>query len=284
MTKQVNEKMKKGISIWSFQGEPLEQVFGLAAKHGYEGVELGLSEDGPITEQTTEAEAHAIRELADQAGVQIVGLATALYWNYPLTSDDETVRARSVSLMRKQLQIAAWLAVDTILVLAGSVTGGEGGRPYIPYDVAWQRSIDGIRAVLPAAEAAGVQIAIENVWNNYLMSPLEMRNLVDAINHPLVGVYLDSGNMKPFGHPEDWIQVLGKRIQKVHFKDFAHTSQGAGFFCNLLEGHVNWPEVMKALRETGYTDWVTAEITPFPMANDVQLTTTSLAMDKILGM
>jgi hexulose-6-phosphate isomerase len=134
------------------------------------------------------------------------------------------------------------------------------------------------------AEATKVSICLENVWNKFLLSPLEMRDFIDKINSPYVGVYLDVGNVIYTGYPEHWIRILGKRIKKVHFKDFRRKVGTLEGFVDLLAGDVNFPEVMQAFKEVGYDDYVTAEMIPnYTHYTNQIIYNTSKSMDRILG-
>ncbi|NLO35297.1 MAG: sugar phosphate isomerase/epimerase [Clostridiaceae bacterium] len=276
--------MKKGISIWSFTGQPLETCFQLARKAGFDGVEVALDEQGPIHLASTRQDMAAVRNAADRQGVDVTSVASGLYWTYSLTADEPDVRAKARSIVVQQLRVASWLGCDTILVLPGSVTCGFGPQaPVVPYDVAYDRSLEALHALAPVAADLGVAIGLENVWNNFLLSPLEMRSLIDAIDSPAVGAYFDVGNVLAFGYPEQWIRILGPRIRKVHIKDFRRGVGGLNGFVDLLAGDVDFPAVMAALAAVGYDDYLTAEMSPYRLYPETILVNTSSAMDRILG-
>jgi len=275
--------MKKSINYWSFEGgKPLAQAFGEAKEKGFEAVEVCMGDAGDLTPETTEDECKAIKKEAEKAGVEIASVATGLYWQYSLTDDREEVREKARGITRSLLERAAWLGVDAVLVVPGAVDiFFKPDAPAVPYDVVWKRSLEALQELAPFAEKAGVAIGVENVWNKFLLSPLEMRSFVDEIKSDYVGVYFDVGNVILFGYPEQWIRILGDRIKRVHIKDFKRSVATAQGFCDLLEGDVNWPQVMKALKEIGYDGYITAEMMPWrPDLLDV----TSKAMDKILGL
>ena len=278
--------MKKSINYWSFEGgtqgsKPLAQAFAEAREKGFEAVEVCLGGAGDLTQETTEKECKAIKNEAENAGVEIASVATGLYWQYSLTDDQEEVREKARLITRSLLQRAAWLGVDAVLVVPGAVdVFFKPDAAVVPYEVVWERSLEALKGLARFAEKVGVAIGVENVWNKFLLSPLEMRSFVDEIKSDYVGVYFDVGNVLPFGYPEQWIRILGDRIKRVHLKDFKRSVATAKGFCDLLEGDVNWPEVMQALKEIGYDGYVTAEMMPWrPDLLDV----TSKAMDKILG-
>jgi hexulose-6-phosphate isomerase len=170
--------MKKGISVWSFAGGSLEEKFKLAKKAGFDGVEVALDEKGELSLGSSDAQILKIKDLADKAGVSLYSVASGLYWSYSLTANDKNVREKAKSIVKKQLEAAKILGCDTILVVPGMV-----GADFIPgcevveYDAAYDRALSAMRELAPYAEECGVTIGVENVWNKFLLSPLEMRDL-----------------------------------------------------------------------------------------------------------
>lgn len=277
--------MKKGISIWSFAESDLPKCFALAKDAGFDGVELALDETGPVSMDLTEEEALRIKRMAAEHGLSLYSVATGLYWTYQYTSADPKSRAYAKEITKKQLQVAAWLGCDTILVVPGAVkVDFDPNSEIVPYDLAYTRAQEALRELAPVAEKLGVAIAIENVWNQFLLSPLEMRRFIDEIGSSYVGSYFDVGNVLYCGHPEHWIHILGDRIKKVHFKDYRKAAGGLHGFVDLLAGDVNYPQVMEAFRAIGYDNWVTAEmLPPYTHYPEQILYNTSHSMDKILG-
>ncbi len=280
--------MKKSISIWSFGGNwSLEEKLRLAKEAGFAGFEIDLIEDGPVNLKSTASDLKAVRALAEKCGVQLSGLATGLYWGANAVSADPSTREKAARLVQKQIECAAALGIDTILVVPGAVgVDFIPGCEIVPYDLAYERAQDFIRAALPAAEKARVTLGIENVWNKFLLSPLEMKTFIDGCGSERVGAYFDVGNVLATGYPEHWISVLGKRIRRVHFKDYRRAVGTADGFCDLLSGDVNWPGVMAALKAAGYQGWVAAEMIPpipfYKHCPEVLIHNTSRAMDAIL--
>jgi len=274
--------MLKSISVWAFENDrPLSEVFKMAKDHGFEGVEVAIAEDGPITPQSTEDDCKKIIEQAGDAGITIASLASGMGWKYHLTSPDEANRKQAVEVTSQSLRVAKWLGTDAILCVPGGVGSSfNPDFPHTPYDVAYDNALKSIAEISPVAEETGVSLGIENVWNMFLLSPLEMRDFVDKTGSTQVGVYFDVGNNIYSGFAEDWIRILGKRIKRIHFKDYKHGHAGLEGFGDLLAGDVNYPETMKALREIGYDGPVTSEF--FGVEND--LAKISEAMDKILAM
>ena len=276
--------MKKGISIWSFDTGVtfgtgnLDNVFALAKKAGFDGVELALAEVGDINLNTTKEDMEKIKALADKHGIELYSIASGLYWDYPLTSNDPAVAEKAKSIVKKQLELASYIGADTILVVPGLVD------PATPYDVAYERAFNALKELAPVAEQYGVVIGVENVWNKMLVSPMEMADFVDKIGSKYVGCYFDVGNVVLFSYPEHWIKVLGNRIKKVHFKDFKASVGTLDGFVDILAGDVNYPAVMDAFKAVGYDNWVTAEmLPPYTHYPETIVYNTSNAMDKILG-
>ncbi len=194
----------------------------------------------------------------------ICSATSAVGWRPSLTDRDEGTRKRAVELLKGSLRTARKLGLDAILVVPGVVGSlGQPLQPLATYAEAWEWSMAGIREAAPVAEKERVAIAVENVWNKFLLSPLEMARFIDEIGSPFVGSYFDVGNVLNFGFPQHWIEVLGPRIKRVHIKDFKVAVGNILGFVPLLEGDIDWPVVMAALRKIGYDGWITAEVAPF---------------------
>ncbi len=278
--------MKKGISIWSFPQGTLAESFALAADAGFDGVEVALDEDaGEITLTSTEKELLEVKRQAKESGIELYSVASGLYWNYFLNDADETIRTKAQDIVRKQLETAAILGCDSILVIPGCVNA-EFAAPgkVMDYETCYNRSLESIMKVKKYAEEYKVNIGLENVWNKFLLSPMEMKDFIDKVDSDYVGSYLDIGNTLANGFPEHWISTLNKRIKKVHFKDYRLEAGGLHGFVDLLAGDVNYPAVMKELEKIGYDGWVSAEMIPnYKYHTETIIYNTSNAMDRILG-
>lgn len=278
--------MKKAINIWSFKlGTSIEDCIKIAKEANFEGIELALNESGEVSLNSTEKELIKIKNIAEEIDIELPSIATGLYWNYSLTSENKNTREKAKSIVKKQLETAAILGTSTILVVPGAV-----GVDFIPnceivsYDKAYNYSLEALTELKVEAESLKVSIGIENVWNKFLLSPLEMRDFIDKIDSPYVGSYLDVGNVIYSGYPEQWVRILGKRIKKLHFKDFRRKVGTLDGFVDLLAGDVNYPEVVTALNEIGYSDYVIAEMIPNYTHHTNQIVfNTSHSMDKILS-
>ena len=260
--------MKKGINYWAFgsgDGSASDPVKAMrrAKDLGFDCFELTMEEKGPISLTTTQKDAEAIRAEADSLGLALPTLASGLAWGTSPTHPDRDVRRRALALYERMLEIASWLGVGTILYLPGMVSASFiPDYPPQPYDEVYERAKDCIRRLLSNAEHFGVRIGIENVWNRFLLSPLEMRDFIDSFQSTLVGSYFDVGNIMLYGHPEHWVSILGKRIFAVHLKDFRVSVGNLEGFVDLLSGDVNYPAVMKAFAKIGYDGSFVAEIVP----------------------
>ena len=188
--------MKKGISIWSFPAGSLKDSFLLAKDAGFEGVEVALDEGaGEIQLTSTEKDLLAVKKTAEDCGIELYSVASGLYWNYWMTSEDAAERQKAKDVVKKHLETAAILDCESILVIPGSVNAdfAAPGR-VVDYSAAYDRALEAVTELKSAAEAYKVEIGLENVWNKFLTSPLEMRDFIDKVNSPFVGSYLDIGN------------------------------------------------------------------------------------------
>lgn len=278
--------MKKGINIWSFQaGSSIQQCVRLARSAGFDGIELSLDETGELGLDASDKDITRIKTMLGDEGLELAGLATGLYWDYSMTSADESKRQKAIDICKKQLELASAFGVDAILVIPGAVgVDFIPGSEIVSYDLAYDRAAEAIGKLVPYAASAGVSIAIENVWNKFLLSPLELRGFIDEQGSSFVGSYFDVGNAVHSGYPEQWIRILGHRIKKVHFKDYRRQAGGLHGFVDLLAGDVDYPAVMQALTDIGYKGYATAEmIPPYTHHSDQIIFNTSAAMDAILG-
>lgn len=270
--------MKKGINHWAFSGDlSLEQSFALAKKAGFESMEVNIAEEGEINLSSAQKDIAKIVKNAEKNGIQISSLSTGLFWKYSLTDPKADIRDRAVDIVRKMLEVASWLGTDAILVVPGMVT------EEVSYDEAHRRSCEAIKKLIPTAEKYKIAICVENVWNKFLLSPLEMRDFILGFKSEYVKAYFDVGNVLLFSYPEHWITALGKLIKRVHIKDFKIAVGTLPGFVNLLEGDVNWPRVMDAFRKVGYDGYLTAELFPPKFYPETLIYATSTSMDKIMG-
>ena len=250
---QARLPIKKGVLLGMLPKDlSYEERFRLAKDVGFDEMECPTIPDPN--------EAKEILEASRATGLAIHSVMNMAHWKYPLSSGDPQVVSQSMDGMETSLRNAHLWGADTVLLVPAVVN--EETR----YIEAWQRSQKQIRMLIPLAEELGVIIAVENVWNKFLLSPVEFARYVDEFHSKWLQAYLDVGNMVLFGYPQDWIRTLGKRIAKVHLKDFRFrtdrkTRQRIAEFVPLREGDVGWLEVYKALLEVNYRGTATTEVT-----------------------
>jgi hexulose-6-phosphate isomerase len=214
----------------------------LAKKCGFDGIETNWMEDLDA--------ARELGSLARQAGVPIHSIVRG-GWDAPFSDPDPKVIDKGLASMETALRSAKALGADAVLLVPAIVNEN------VSYAQAYKRSQTHIKKVLPLAEELGVIIAVENVWNKFLLSPLEFARYVDEFESPWLKAYFDIGNVILFGYSQDWIRTLGKRIVKIHLKDFKRRGYQ---WTNLLDGDVNWPQVRRALDEVEYDGYLTTEL------------------------
>ena len=242
--------------------------FKLVKDLGFDGVELDSPND------LDEKEILAAR---DKTGLEIPGTVNSYHWKMPLSDPDPEVRAKCVESMKTALRATKRYGGTTVLLVPAVV------NQKVAYHEAYERSQEEIRKILPVAEETGIKIALENVWNNFLLSPVEAARYVDEFENPMIGWYFDVGNIIRYGWAEHWIRALGHRIMKVDIKEYSRKKQREegiweGFKVELTEGDCNWPEVNKAFKEVGYRGWGSAEV---PGGDRERLKKISELMDKI---
>lgn len=273
--------MKKALNQWCFPaGTEIETLLSISKKYGFDGLELNLDEPGNpgLTLESDEHSTSLVKRSADNAGIELKSLSTGLYWTSPFTHEDDSVRDKAQSILRRQLEIAHLMEMDVILVVPGIV------NERTSYKDAYTRSFKSIEPLVRTAESYGVTIGIENVWNKFLLSPLEMRDFIDSFTSPFVASYFDVGNVLQFGYPEDWIRILDKRIAKVHIKDFSTSVGNISGFVPLLSGDVDWGRTRAALEDIQYDDYVTAELSPYDLHDDLLAAHASTAINRIFDL
>ena len=254
--------MKTAVSFYTFgQDVDLREACEQARKAGYDGVELCLSEAGQLNMKTPEKELTAIRRMVEDMGLQVCSVGAWNLWEHNLAGEDETEAAYACDIVKKQVECAQAFGADAVLIVPGWV-GTNFAPGIVRYDIAYANSQKRLAGLAPFAEAAGVALAVENVWNKFLLSPLEMRRFLDEIGSAYVGAYFDVGNILYIGYPDQWIEILGKRIKRLHFCDARPEQAGLGMFVDLFEGDVDFAAVMQAIRQIGYDSWATVEFLP----------------------
>ncbi len=283
--------MKKSINLWAFpypQRMTLRECLLLAKHAGFDGIELNYDLDNDLSPKAGTKELVAIRQMADEIGIEISGLCSFLFWPYPLSSNDPAKRARGIELAGKIGQAAHDMGVENVLVVPGAVhIPWRDDHEPVPNDICDRRAREAIGTLLRQAEKSKISLNIENIFfNGYLMTPMEMNDFVDSFGSPHVQVHFDTGNISMFQHAEHWAAILGKRTKNVHFKEF--TKKGTDYsletFRPLLDGTTNWPAVMSQLESAGYRGYVTFEyFHPYIHYPEALIYQTSDSLDRILG-
>jgi len=263
------------------QGTPLPECFRRAKDAGFDAIEIRMGDEIAL-----DSTADQMKQLSSEA--RKIGIALASMWvsrplaENPINSPDPAVRAQGVAALEKCIELAHHAGCGALLIYSARL--GSGAKFQIGSQDTSRRVTEAFRKVIPAAERAKVILTPENVWNKFLLSPLEMRAFVDQFHSPWLQTHFDIGNVMQYGYPQDWILTLGSRIKRIHVKDYKLSSRaGPGGFVGLLEGDVDWKAVMAALVKVDYRGYLSPEIGHDKNDPD-QLQKVSRALDKILAM
>jgi hexulose-6-phosphate isomerase len=236
--------------------QPLLKLLDPLKKAGFEGIQLGVSDPpSELTLRTPDADVARLARNCRDAGIE----PHSIYGGIRFFREDEADRKRGLEDAKRTLEIANILGVRTVLIHPGQLTAA------IPYDECWRLAIDGLRSLKAKAESTHLRLGLENVWNKFLMSPLEFKALLAEVDSPHVGIWFDIGNVVVFGYPEQWLRILGgKPLVGIHIKDFRrgpsdHFGTYDGFV-PLFHGSVNWPAVMRQLAAIGFDDYLITEV------------------------
>lgn len=277
--------MIKGISYLSFENglsnnESIDSALIQTQSNGFDALELSVSNEGIINTNLSESECSAIRQKIDDSGVFIDSIATGMSWGISPTSDDAEVRKNSIKLHQDAIRVASHLDCKALLFVPGVVKSPISPE-IVRYDRALDRLREAINQILPIAEELDVDLCMENVWNGFFYSPIELRDFVDSFESDKLGVYLDIGNLIGYQqYPPHWIELLNSRIKRVQIKDFQENFDWTGSFsfCDLGAGDVPWKETVSALKSIQYKSTIIAEMLPW---DETILSRTSVAMDQI---
>jgi hexulose-6-phosphate isomerase len=261
--------MRIGATQLFFADKSVAESLAYAKATGYDSLELCVREGGSLPPDVGDAALREMAREADRLGLAIPSLVPSMCSGF--ASPDPAARAGALEGLRKSVHIATALGADTILVHPGQLT------PQVRYDVMYANVQDAMRKIARDATRGKVSIGVENVWNKFLLSPLEAQRFVNEVGCEYIGVYFDVGNFVPWAFPEHWIEMLASAVKKVHFKDFRRKGHE---FVPLLEGDVDWPAVMKALRSVGYDSDVIQEVA----GDEAGMKGTAEAMRKIVAM
>jgi hexulose-6-phosphate isomerase len=275
MKKAIGDNMiPKG---WSF-----EQGLELVKKAGYDGIELWLGDVPWFQMNTSDAQVSELRRKVESTGMVVSNVSTGLHWETPLSARDPKVRAQAIRIVEREIETAQLLGCDAVLVVAGLVS------EEVPYNEVYQRCLDAMRELGPVAAKAGVKIGCENCnsEHKFLLSPREFWTFLNEVNSPFVGIHLDVGNIHDTGFAEQWIEIHGPRITRVHLKDPMKKRGRCGepVYTNLFLGDNNWPAIQAALKKVGYDGWLIAEMEwRYRFALDQQFYDTATAIDRLIS-
>lgn len=245
-------QIKKGLGYWMIKEDlSLLDKFKLVKDLGFDGIEFNSPLDIPLDD---------LLEARDKTGIEVPSTVNKDHWGKPISDPDPAVRQFTIDSMAKSLEQTKELGGDTVLLVPGVVSDT------VSYKTAYGNALDSIRKMIPHAEKTGVKIALENVWNNFILSPIEAKDFLDKIDHPLVGWYFDLGNILRYGWPDHWLEVLGDKVFKLHVKEYSkkimnEEGLGKGFNIELTQGDVNWSQVMKTIKDINYKgQYMTLEV------------------------
>ncbi len=264
-TPPAEASIKKGVLLDMLPAKlSYAERFKMARDVGFDVVQAPTTPDEHVAEE--------IKKAADSANMRIDSVMNMDHWRYPLSSSEPAVVEKSLEGMRTSLHNAKLWGSDAVLLVPAVV------NPQTSYRDAWARSQREIRKLIPLAEELKVVIAIEEVWNKFLLSPLEMVSYIGEFQSPWVQAWFDVGNVVLYGFPQDWIRTLGKSIVKVHLKDFKRKEDGYAWV-NLGDGDVDWAAVRQAFTEIGYSGSV---ITELKNGNEAYLRDVSRRVDRLV--
>ena len=248
--------MIKSINIGFFPAsDPLEQTLERVKAAGFGAVELNMNEEnvseGGLWYGISDEDALKVKALLEKYGLACAGIVTDKLWQYNLTSDSIDMRAEGMKRIEKMIHLCTIVGATSVLVVPGIVDEN------VTYKNAYSNAQSCMKQLAPKAEAAGVLLGIEDVWNRFLLSPYEMADFVDGVDSPAVGAFFDVGNVVINSYPEYWIEILEGRITRIHVKGF---NRDNGKFCYLREGTIDWKKVMNQLRAIGYDGFITVEL------------------------
>ena len=268
-----------------FGGEKKPREFiDWAAEKGLDGIELTVGDC--LSVDTPEAEAKELAAYAKSKGVGLRSLATGAGWGKWLCADNSAERAEAIDFVKKYLQLAAWLGAETVLVVPGATrVAWDASHAEVSYKNAWKSATASIKELVPVAESLGVNLALENVWNRFLISPMEWKLFLDQFKSERVGIYFDAANCCLNCRPEDFPEILGGYIKAVHLKNFEESDSAGGlhgFGDDLFKGVVNFKKLFAAFAKIGYAGPFTVEMIPFSRLPDLVMPDAALA-EKMVG-
>ena len=236
--------MKKGFCLGTLPGDSVEDRFKLGKDAGFDGIEIGTLEN--------DGDRQNYKMISNQVGIDLFSVMNAKHWSLPLSHPDQEVRTGSAQGVIDSIETAAVIGASTVLLVPAVV------NPEISYEDAYSRSQAEIKNLIPVSEEKNVKISIENVWNKFLLSPIEFVNYIDEFESDCIGAYFDVGNILLYGYPQHWIRSIGNRMDKVHIKGF--NTNGFRWTGLIEDCSIDWNSVMAALSDISYDGYITAEL------------------------
>ena len=275
--------MYKALNYWVFGGFTGEKTayefIDFAVENKLDGVELTVCDC--LNPEITEEECKKIADYAKSKNIGIRTLASGFFWGCSLSADDEAERQQAIAFGKKYIQIANWIGAETILVIPGATrVAWEPDRPVVSYKNAWANATASLKELLPVAEKLNVNLALENVWNRFLLSHMEWKLFLDQFNSEKIGIYFDIANCCIYSRPQDYVEILGSYVKAIHVKNFEETDCAGGlhgFGDDICKGEVDFDALKKALTAINYTGPLTAEMIPFSRLPDMVLPDQPLA-------
>jgi L-ribulose-5-phosphate 3-epimerase len=264
------------------EGWPLERGLELIKKSGFDGVEFWLGEKPWFRVDTTDAAVRDLGRKAADAGLAISNVSNSLDWEQNVSARDPRVHDAAMRHIQRQIETAQILGVDAILIVAGVVS------EQAPYNEVYRRTVESLQTLAPIAARAKVRIGCENCCSeqHFLLSPREFNQFLNDVNHPSVGLHLDVGNIHDTGFAEQWVEILGPRITRVHMTDVLRQRGRCGnqsVYTNIFLGDNNWPAIRAALDKAGYDGWLIAEMeSRYRFAPDQQFYDTAAALTRFI--
>ncbi len=264
------------------KGWSLERGLDLAKRAGFDGIELWLGEVPWFGMPTSDAEVRELRRKVESAGLVVSNVSTGLHWKYPISARDPKVREQGMRIVEREIETAVLLGTDAVLMVPGLVT------EEVPYNEVYLRCLDALKSLAEKAARANVKIGCENCnsEHRFLLSPREFWQFLNEVNSPYVGIHLDVGNIHDTGFAEQWIEIHGPRITRIHVKDVfkRRGRSGESVYTNLFLGDNNWPAIRAAMSKVGYDGWLVAEMEArYHYAPDQQFYDTAAALDRLIS-
>ena len=265
------------------QGWSFDQGLELVRKAGFDGIELWLGDVPWLQMITSDAEVRVLGGKVKDAGLAVSNVSTGLHWKFPISARDPKIRQKGIRIVERQIEVAQLLGTDAILMVPGLVT------EEVPYNEVYLRSVDALKQLAPKAAQAKLKIGCENcnAEHRFLLSPREFAEFLDDVNSPYVGIHLDVGNIHDTGFAEQWIEIHGPRITRIHLKDVLKHRGRSGrqsVYTNLFLGDNNWAAIRAAMDKVGYDGWLIAEMEArYHFALDQQFYDTAVAMDRLIS-